>query len=266
MILDLGMCANRKRWLTRFHPYPGRKVTYKRPGLDTPHMAWIRFAFTMMTLSWKFSRWGKRFLPSRLRRNIWELPFALFNISKEASCFVACFAVCPKVAHAASSWCMLFPRWQKGNAPRAAFTLQYFPGLYWHTIFRYRYASNSLSFEREFASRFRIVWMVEKTNNQHVLYFILMSNLDFVPPVESFYTKRDLVETTRSIRVFSSVGEYRIYPEKHRTSMFRLWSAKRLLRVRASRGSGVCSPGKTVWNYNHRNAVFSVLETREAFS
>ena len=44
-------------------------------------------------------------------------------------------------------------------------------------------------------------------------------------------------------RVFNSVGEYRVYPEKHRTGMFAPRGVKRLSKVRAFRGSGVCTPG-----------------------
>ena len=39
----------------------------------------------------------------------------------------------------------------------------------------------------------------------------------------------------KRFRVFDSVGEYQIYPEKHRAGMFAPWGVKRLSRVRPSR-------------------------------
>ena len=36
MILDLGLCTNKKWWLTRFHPYPRRKVKYQPPPPPPP--------------------------------------------------------------------------------------------------------------------------------------------------------------------------------------------------------------------------------------
>ena len=138
---------------------------------------------------------------------------------------------------------------------------KYFPSLYWHTNFRYRYVWN-----------WAAIWLLVPNSmngreNQWsgcaVFYFDVKSGFcstdlsHFIQSVTGHKTQ-DRSEFSAALESTGSIQK----STRREFSGFGTWSDCWGCELQG--GSGVCSSGKTGWNYNHRNAVFSVPKTTEA--